>query len=502
LTALQRILAVDIGTSAARALLFDEEASLISQVRQPYPTLFPQPGWNEQEPDTVVGAVVKVLQEAVASLEDARQLHGIVLSSQMYSILALNREGVPLSNSLTWADTRSSAEIAAKRQNLAQSGIVERTGCPLQAIYPLAKVLWLKANLELPQDAKFVSIKEYVVFRLTGQLLSDWSIASATGLLNIARYCWDEDALAVCELTPENLPQLVSPRHVIRDWHPDIARQIGIPNHLPLILGSGDAPLANIGAGAIHPSTLAVNLGTSGAARMLISSPQIDSEGRLWTYVADEEKWVLGGIIGGAGAVYDWLLRKHIFPEWNDSTEQLYAVADNLAGSVNAGADDLLFVPYLAGEQSPGWSSGSRGLIAGLSFHHEPRHTIRATLEGIAFSLFRVAQIVEDLWEGPTQKVYLTGGLTASKLLCQIISDIFGVPVVVPDSPESSARGAAVLGWLALGQADSYEPFFSAVGYQELLVPHEDMHRFYQKRFDAFCSLNDRLQLFVSNKGG
>ncbi len=496
MTAQRLILAIDIGTSGARAVLFDDEANHLSRIGKPYDTIYPQPGWSEQAPDTVVEAVIDVLKQSVELLPSNSVLQGIVLSSQMYSVLALDRTGVPLSNSLTWGDTRS-AELAAMARRSVSPDLLRRTGCPLQAIYPLAKILWLKANLALPDDVRFVSIKDYVVFRLTGQLVADWSTASASGLLNVDNYTWNDDALAICKMTSDNLPELVSTRHILRRWRTDVSDHIGVSRDLPLIMGAGDAPLANIGVGAIGSNTLAINIGTSAAARFLTSALQVDTSGRLWTYVADIGHWVIGGIIGSGGAVYEWLLKGLLFANQDVPVEQLFQQADRLAASVPPGAGGLLFIPYFSGEQSPDWNPKSRGLVYGMTFGQEPRHYIRAAIEGIIFSLLRVAQPIAECRNGVTETIYLTGGLANSPVWSQTIADVFRASVVVPRSSESSARGAAILGWLALGLAQSYEAFAQA---ENRVQPDIKKYPLYQQRYAAFSSLNRHLQQFLTDQ--
>jgi gluconokinase len=372
-----------------------------------------------------------------------------------------------------------------------------RTGCPIQAIYPLSKIRWLQSNLELPSDVWFASIKDYVVLRLTGQFISDWSIASASGLLNISTLHWDDESLRLCQITSDKLPELVSTRHVVRRWRSDICQYIGIASDTPLIIGAGDAPLANIGVGAIDIRSLAVNLGTSAAARVLTSEPQVDSGGRLWTYVADVDRWVIGGIIGSGGAVYEWLLKKLLFTNGDVPVESLFEAADSLASRTPPGAEGLLFIPYFTGEQSPGWNADSKGLVYGMTLRHEPRHYIRAAMEGIAFSLLRVAKAIEEARNRISERIYVTGGLASSTVWQQTIADVFGGSVIVPRLTESSARGAAILGWLALGLADSYEAFSLP---EVRLSPVTDAHALYQQRYKAFCSLNQQLQAFLSKE--
>lgn len=483
------IIAVDIGTSGARALLFDAAGRELSHSRAAYTTSYPQPGWSEQDPEQVADAVVEVLREAVGLISPGYTLAGVVFSTQMYSILALDQTGAPLTGSLTWGDVRS-AEIAADLRS-SLNDIPRRTGCPLQAIYPLAKILWLKRHLDLPADSRFVSIKDYVLFRLTGLLLTDWSTASASGLLDIARHEWDSSALSACGITAEHLPRLVSPRHIMSRWRAEISEATGIPGDTPIIVGAGDAPLANIGVGATANGTLALNIGTSAAARALITQPQIDPAGRLWTYVADVDHWVVGGIIGSGGIVYEWLLKDVLERQSDLEANALFQMADELAEGAPPGADGLLFIPYLSGEQSPGWNVRSTGLIYGMTLRHHTGHFIRAAIEGVVFALLRAAQPIEELRKQPTEKVYLTGGLSTSQVWRHIVADVFGASVVVPHSAESSARGAAILGWIALGFADSYARFAQP---ETLLTPDPERHDVYRQRFDEFCSLNARLQ--------
>lgn len=492
----RHIVAVDIGTSSARAVLFDTNANALAHARRAYTMALPRPGWSEQDADLVADAVIEVLREASGMLAEGDVLAGVVLSAQMYSILVVDADSTPLSPSLTWADTRS-ADQAIALARIASADLSRRTGCPVQAIYPLAKIAWLKTNLALPDAARFISIKDYVIFRLTGQLVTDWSTASATGLLDVAAHTWDAEALALAQISADALPALVSTRHIIRSWRTEVSQAVGLPADTPLIVGGGDAPLANIGVGAIGPGTIAVNLGTSAAARMLTATPQIDAAARLWTYVADVDHWVTGGIIGSGGAVYEWLLKDLLCPHGDNSDDDLFREADRLASSVAPGADDLLFIPYFSGEQSPGWSPGAKGLVYGMTLRHQPRHYIRAAIEGIVFALLRVVRAIEDVRGGAIEKVYVTGGLNRSPIWLSTIANTFGAAVVVPRSPESSARGAAIIGWLALGATDDYTAFAQP---EDLLQPDMAIHTLYQERYDAFCALNHHIQAFLPDR--
>lgn len=492
MTGSRLVLAVDIGTSGVRCILFDEHAEHGMQARRAYPSHYPQPGWSEQDADEIVHAVMDALREIVGQIEPNNSLEAVVLGAQLYSILAVDPDGNPLTPSLTWGDMRGAATADMLRQN-ASPELAARTGCPTQALYPLSKIRWLKENAGLPSAARFVSIKDYVVFRLTDCWLADWSTASASGLLNICQRIWDDEALALANISSHALPELASPRQILRKWRHEVSSAIGIPPDLPLVLGAGDAPLANIGVGATHHGSVAINLGTSAAVRALVSQPEVDPEGRLWTYIADVDHYVIGGVIGSGGVVYEWLLKDLLFAVSEVSPDSLFSEADRLAQLSPPGADDLIFIPYFSGEQSPGWNPAAKGIVYGLTLRHGQAHIIRAMIEGLVFALLRVVRLIEKLHNAPISAGYVTGGLTASSLMLHTLANATGAPIVQPQSPESSARGAAILAWLALGAADSYTAFAQP---ETRLHPDPALHSLFQKRFDTFCALNQHIQTF------
>jgi gluconokinase len=234
------ILSVDIGTSATKAILFDTDVKQIAIVRKHYPIHSPRRGWSEQEPEVILDAVLEAIQEITDRLPEGSRVLGVSFSSQLYSVLAVDADGKALTNSLTWSDTRSAEIAQAISQRPEAQGIYQRTGCPIDAIYPLAKIQWLKENFKLPENTRFISIKEYVIFRLIGQWVVDWSIASATGLFDIKEHHWDKTALSLLGITPANLSELVPPRHIFTKWNQEIIDLIGLPPDTPLIIGGGD----------------------------------------------------------------------------------------------------------------------------------------------------------------------------------------------------------------------------------------------------------------------
>jgi gluconokinase len=489
------ILAVDIGTGATKAVLFDASLKQVSLVRRHYPILVPSWGWSEQEPDVIYRAVTGAIREAQENCPKGNRIRAISLSSQLYSVLAVGIDGAPLTNSVPWSDTRSAAEVERLRKDVRADNISNRTGCPVDAVYPLVKIKWMKDHLELPKSARFISIKEYVLFRLTGQFLADWSIASATGLFDIHTRAWDPGALDLLGIGEQNLSTLVPPDLVLNNWSDDAKELCEIKGEMPLVIGGGDGPLASLGVGAVTSDVLAVNVGTSAAARAVIHQPGIDPEGRLWTYLITDGLWVTGGMVSSGGIVFEWFLEN--FYQAGESlhgvnqSDSLYTYADQLADQIPPGADGLVFTPYLSGVQCPDWSPSTRGSFHGLDLKHRRGHFTRAVLEGITRSIYRVAKAIEALLDRPFEEVCVTGGLTASSVWLQIAADMFGATVVVPETSEGSARGAAMLAMISLGWRTSLQDFTGLFEPKEKVEPRPTVHKFYEEQNQRFLKLLD-----------
>jgi gluconokinase len=473
------ILVVDIGTTATKAVIFDSKGTPVAIVRKNYPMLTPQPDWAEQAPEIVLKGVLEAIKEAYKNKPMGVDIDAVSFSSQMYSIIALSPNGRPLSNSLIWSDRRSAAIAEAFRQFPQAKEIYQSTGCPIDAIYPLSKIAWLKNTDEGKKASKFISIKEYVLYRLIGDYVADWSIASATGLFDIHQKRWHLQALGLAGIAENELSPLVSPRTIFNHWNPDVIQDIGIPQGTPCVIGGGDGALASIGVGAVGEGIAAVNVGTSAAARYMTSNPIIDPYGRLWTYLVDEGWWVIGGIVSSGGIVYDWFIQNIGVGE--ASPEEGYFAIDKMAAQVLPGAEDLIFIPYLSGEQCPVWDPHTTGSFSGITLRHTRAHLVRAVYEGIARSIARVLQSIERTIE-PIKEVRVTGGLINSSTWLQLASDMFGMRIYVPETQEGSALGAAVMAWVALGFAPDILITRKMARARTFVEPNRNNHGYYQQQ--------------------
>lgn len=291
-------LGVDIGTTSTKSVLFNKKGEVIKSHTILYPLHTPNPLTAEQDPQEIFRAVLGTVRETIQQSEiPAGSLRLVSFSSAMHSLIAVDREGKLLTNSITWADTRSGKHAKKIKEEMKGHEIYLRTGTPIHAMSPLAKLVWLKA--EKPEickkAAKFIGIKEFIFHELFGKYIIDYSIASATGLFNLENLDWDEGALKVAGVTSDYLSKPVPTTHQMVGLKPEHATFMGIAEDVPFIVGASDGVLSNLGVDAIEPGVIAVTIGTSGAIRTVSPVPKTDPKGRTFCYALTENHWIVGG---------------------------------------------------------------------------------------------------------------------------------------------------------------------------------------------------------------
>ncbi|GED32032.1 gluconokinase [Brevibacillus centrosporus] len=447
---------LDIGTTSTKAIVFTPSGAVRGVGNVDYPLLVPQPSWAEQDPETIFAAVISALKTAIEKADvDKRAIGGIGFSTAMHSLIAVDHQGSPLTHSIIWADNRSTSQVDQLKQDGVGHSIYLATGTPIHPMSPLPKIMWLREQAPdtFRKAAKFISIKEYVIHRLFGQYVVDYSIASATGLFHLRKLDWDENALQVAGITRQQLSEPVPTTHILRGMKIRYAEEIGLDADTPFVVGASDGVLANLGIGAIDQGQVAITIGTSGAVRTVVPEPITDPKGRTFCYLLTENHWVIGGPSNNGGIMLRWFRDEFSWPEVEKAKQMgvdPYDVMIEAAEHVPAGAEGLLFLPFLSGERAPYWNAQARGSFFGIGLHHKREHFIRAVLEGILFSVYSIGIALRDLAGGATE-IRASGGFARSRQWRQIMSDMFGYEVLIPESHESSSYGAALLAMHALG---------------------------------------------------
>jgi gluconokinase len=477
------MIGVDLGTTSAKASAHDPRGNALGSCSREYPLRTPMPGRAEQDPREIFAATLEVIREAAREAQAAgAEVRGVSFSAAMHTLLALDDRHEPLTPSITWADNRAAEQ--AEKIKAEQPGIYHRTGVPIHPMAPLAKLLWFRE--EDPETfgraRRWVSIKEYVLHRLSGEFAADYSIASATGLFNIHELDWDEGALGLLELREDRLPTLVPTTHTLK-LGGEYAAELGLEPGTPLVVGASDGVLANLGVGATEPGVAALTIGTSGAVRMVVPEPRTDPDGRTFCYALVPGKWVVGGPINNGGIAFQWA-RDRLFEDLD------YGALEALAREAPPGSDGLIFLPYLTGERAPHWNPDVKGVLFGLTLEHGREHVARAVMEGVAYQLHSVAR---TLPERP-REYRATGGFARSELWRQILSDVFCSEVLYPESPESACFGAALLGMYALEALDSPDAAREMVEITARQQPIPESEETYRELAARFSRLYKRLE--------
>lgn len=308
------LIGVDVGTTSTKAVLYDQQANVLQDFKQGYSLYRDASGMAEQNPDTLVEAVQSVIKQAAQAANlDQGKLLAVSFSSANQSLILLDDKHQPLTRALTWADTRARAVADQLKRTPAGKQLYASTGTPIHPMSPLTKLLWLKqAHPDLMARASyFADIKSYLFYKLFGVFRFDVSIASCTGMLNVTTGDWDERALALTGVQPEQLPEVVSGTTQEIGLLPDAASAMSIPAQTPFVYGAFDGALSNLGVGAIEKDTVAITIGTSAAVRVVTDHPVIDPKQRLFCYAVDNGLWVVGGPLNNGGDVFQ-IGRAHV----------------------------------------------------------------------------------------------------------------------------------------------------------------------------------------------
>lgn len=474
------ILAVDIGTTSAKAIVITHEGNVLSTAREFYSTHRPRPDFAEQDPEEIFQAVLKIIRIAAAQTKE--KIETISFSSAMHSLMAVDEQGKSLTPLILWSDLRSTEE-AIHIRSVNGHAVYEETGTPIHPMSPLCKILWLKNNQpEIHRKAlKFIGIKEYIWFNLFGEFVIDHSVASATGLFNSSKMSWSPAALALAGITKDKLSAPSSVYRIFKTTNARYTTDLGLGKDTSWIIGASDGCLANLGSHAMEDDVLSLTIGTSGAVRKTVRKNSPDPVGRTFHYMLDEDTLVTGGATNNGAILLQWYAENFLKEKIN-----IQSFGDR-AARVTAGSNGLIFLPFLFGERAPIFDPEASGVFFGVRHHHGTEHFMRAILEGIGYALFSIAEVVEKN-SGGYKRLMASGSFVESPHWVQIIADIFGKEVHVQGQEDASALGAALMGFKAL-KIESHFQFSAEKTYQSESISH----RKYREYFSVYQELYPHL---------
>jgi gluconokinase len=448
----QVVIGLDVGTTGVKAVAFGMGSAWQRLAIREYPLLEPESGWQVQDPEKVMAATAEALAECVAGAGAADVL-AVSLSTAMHGLIGLDATMHPVTPLLTWADSRAHAEAKWLRESGQAGELHRRSGAPVHSMTPLMKLLWFSRHDSgtFGRVRWWIGLKDYLLWRMTGKLVTELSSASGTGLLDMAARSWSRPTLELCGISEDQLPPILDTTSKL-PLSDQAAGKVGLPAGSPVVVGAGDGPLGNLGTGAISRGVAGLSLGTSGAIRMAVSEPQVDDEATLFCYALTDSVWVVGAAISNGGFVIRWAagsLAPDLVKASGDG--RVDEALLNLAGSVPAGSEGLVMLPYLLAERAPLWDPDLPGAYLGLRREHTRGHLVRAAVEGVSMQLRLILDRLDRL--EPVSSVRVTGGTFRSPLWRQVMAAMLERPLYTVGDAEGTALGAAALALLALGRA-------------------------------------------------
>lgn len=446
------LIGIDLGTSGVKVLAIDQKGRTLAAASESYPLFQPKAGWSEQNPEDWWAGVTRAIRKILAdpALSET-PIHALAISGQMHGSVFLDGKNEVIRQPLLWNDTRTFSQCRAITETFGEKKLLELVGNPALEGFTLPKLLWLRdqepANYERLRTL-FLP-KDYIVYRLTGRRCTEVSDAAGTLLLDVRNRCWSKEILDRLGIDSSILPEVLESIDLVGDLSPEAARETGLPIHTKVIAGGADNACGAVGNGIVREGIVLASIGSSGVVLAHTNAMHHDPLGRIHSFNhALPHRWYLMGVMLSAGLSMSWLK--------NDLLKSDYDTINREAAKIPAGAEGVVFLPYLSGERTPHRNPKARGAFFGLSGIHTPAHLMRAVFEGVSFGLKDSLELIKGLGVSP-QQIRVTGGGAKSELWRRILADVFSTDVYTMQSDQGPAFGAALLAGVGAGVYQSVE---------------------------------------------
>jgi xylulokinase len=475
------LLGIDIGTSGCKSCIIDNEGKLIASASHEYNPLIIKQGWIEQDPTTWYKAVLATLSK----LSDNFNLKNIIaigVAGQMRGLTFIDNSGNFIRNSILWNDLRNVDEV--DEINKKYSDVIQKiTKNPLNTMCTLPKVLWIMRNEpdNWNKTFKIIFPKDYINFKLTGNLQTDLSDASGTSFYDIKEQNWSDKILEIFLISRDKLPEVCQSTSVIGEVSMEASNETGIPKGVPVIAGGSDSTVESFSIGLVNSSQCKIRLGTSGAISTIVDNIDNLNNNKYycWSY-SFQNRWMLDTNTRSCAQAVKWL--RDVFYKEKPKTGNTYDEIDREAQSVPVGSEGLIFHPYLLGEDAPYWDSGLKGCFSDISVNHERRHFARAVYEGTAFALKDAMSTFGNIADGFSENIFIGGGAKSSCWL-SVIADVLGIDGKVTVNTDA-ALGASMLAGISTGVFSSAEEAIHLCSKIEKYVSYNrENHKIYDDLF-------------------
>lgn len=486
------VLALDIGTTSTRALLFDATGQQVSDCLAQAPNHLEttQDGGATFQPDQLFDQVVAVIDQVLQRAGDrAKAISAVVSDTFVGNVMGVDGAGEPVTPLFIYADTRNAADAEQLRAELGVAGLRashDRVGCLIHTSYLPARFRWLARTQPdiLKRSAYWLSFGEYLYGKLLGQRTVSYSVAAWTGMLNRRSLTWDPEWVAALPVQPEQLSPLVDVNQPLQGLLSPWAERWPALRSIPWYPAIGDGAAANLGSGCDHPTRIALTIGTTGAMRVVVDPGLAQVPDGLWLYRVAGHQGLLGGATTEGGNLFAWLRESLQLPP--------IAELEKALAAHEPAAHGLTVLPFVAGERAPGWHERARASIIGFTLNTQPVDIVQAGLEAIAYRFSLIYHRVKPYLAAEQHQIIASGGgLLSSPAWLQIMADALGEPIVALTEKEITSRGIALLGLQQLGVIQQTSDLPPTTG--QTYWPDAARHARHQQAIERQVALYDRL---------
>ena len=483
------LMGIDIGTSACKVAVFDENGNVIANANRPYAVYYPQSGWAEQDADEWWNAICLAIQDVLSCPEvDAASVACIGVDGQSWSAIPVDKAGNALARTPIWMDTRARHICEREKSRLGENTIFNVAGNDFLPSYSAPKMIWFRENYPEIHSAvyKYMQSNSYIVCKLTGVFSQDKSQLYGIHFYDLHKMEYNTALASELGLSPELIPDIYDCSSVVGKVSAAAARLTGLAEGTPVVAGGLDAACGTLGAGVYKPGQTQEQGGQAGGMSICTEKALAHKSLILSPHVVSGMYLLQGGTVGGGGTL-KWF-RQELGKGM--SFDEITAEAENIP----AGSEGVVFLPYMAGERSPIWNPDAKGVFYGLGFDKTRGHMIRALLEGVAFALEHNLRVAAEIG-AEVDTLNAMGGASNSLLWTQIKADVTGKVINVPMSDTATTLGAAILAGVGCGIYSSCgEAVEKMISITRTHTPDMANHEKYKRSMELYLRLYDDLK--------
>lgn len=472
---------VDLGTSAVKLLLMNEQGGIEKIVSREYPLSFPHSGWSEQNPYDWYEQTVDGLKELLSECEKS-DVAGISFGGQMHGLVTLDEQDAVVRPAILWNDGRTTEETAYLNDVIGRDKLTEYTANIAFAGFTAPKILWMqKHEPELWAKVKKIMLpKDYLAYRLSGTFCTDYSDASGMLLMDVKNKCWSKEMMEICHVSREQLPDLYESYEVVGTLKAEIANELGVSADVKVIAGAGDNAAAAVGTGTVGADHCNLSLGTSGT--LFVSSDKfgVDEHNALHSFAHADGGYHLMGCMLSAASCNKW---------WMDEILKTKDYVGEQKGIDKLGENQVFYLPYLMGERSPHNNPDARAMFVGMSMDTTREDMTLAVLEGVAFGLRDSLEVARSLGIR-VEASRICGGGAKSPLWRKIIAAVMNLKLEIIESEEGPGYGAAILAAVGCGAfSDVQSACEQLVKVVDTVDPDPELVEKYEAKYHRFKKL-------------